>query len=56
VLSSGMAKPPAPYTDAKFKVIRQPRRAWRIGFDWRNFAILSAIALAALARTLLPPG
>jgi hypothetical protein len=40
--------------DAKFKVIRQPKRRWRIWFDWRNFAIVAVIALAAGARALLP--
>lgn len=42
-----------PVIDAKFKVIRPPRR-WRIGFDWRNFLILTAIAAVGLAKALLP--
>lgn len=34
------------YIDAKFKVIR-PKRRWRLGFDWRAFLIIAALALAA---------
>lgn len=41
------------YIDAKFKVIH--RRRWRIGFDWRNFLIVSAMAVAAAARSLVLP-
>lgn len=48
-----MLKTVPPVIDAKFKVIRPPRR-WRIGFDWRNFLILTAIAAVGLAKALLP--
>jgi hypothetical protein len=41
------------YVDAKFRVIRPKRRGWRLGFDWRNFLILSAIALVGLGRWMV---
>ena len=53
-----MAEPD--WTDAKFKVIKRPPRR-RVGggwwFDWRNFLILTAIAVAAFIGRLLaaPP-
>jgi len=41
-----------PYTDAKFKVIRRPRRRWRIVIDWRNFLLIAAVALLAFLQAL----
>jgi hypothetical protein len=41
------------WTDAKFKVIRRPRRqrrGWRI--DWGNFLIVGAISVAGLLKVL----
>ena len=35
------------WTDAKFKVIRQPKRRWRAWVDWRVVAIIAALAVAS---------
>jgi hypothetical protein len=35
------------WTDAKFKVVRRPRGRRYLWFDWRVFAIIAALALAA---------
>lgn len=45
-----MTKPD--WTDAKFKVIR-PKGGWRLSFDWRNFLIISGVAVAVGLRTWL---
>jgi exosome complex RNA-binding protein Rrp42 (RNase PH superfamily) len=34
--------------DAKFKVIRQPKRRWRIWIDWRVLAVIGALAAASM--------
>lgn len=36
--------------DAKFKVIRDPRRKWRVWFDWRNFLIVGGLSLIGVVR------
>lgn len=36
------------WTDAKFKVIRQPKRRWRVWIDWRVVLIVAAVAASAL--------
>ncbi len=42
---------PNDWTDAKFKVVRDPRRKpW---FDWRNFLIVGGLGLIAALRPLL---
>lgn len=52
-----MKKKPHPeYTDAKFKVVRDPnRRAWWQGWyiDWRNALIVTAISTATALGALL---
>ena len=46
------------YIDAKYKVIRQPKRGWRLYIDWRNFLLIAALVVssgaAALVRDLTP--
>lgn len=41
------------WTDAKFEVIRAPRRQRRAWFDWRNFLIVGGLSLIAALRSLL---
>lgn len=40
------------WTDAKFKDIR-PKRGWRLTFDWRNFLLVSVIAVGVSLKTWL---
>jgi hypothetical protein len=47
----GMAEPD--WTDAKFKVIRDPRPQRRSWFDWRNFLLVAGLSLIPILRALI---
>ena len=43
------------WTDAKFKVVSDPRPKRRYGwFDWRNFLIVGGLSLIPIIRACLP--